>query len=119
MDATTRANLRRALLDVAPWIKNPDFGPQTVDAGMCDRCDDAPRLLPTCGPGSPGAVCRDCADIMGVAAWCEGHRGDAESALAWARDLPDDWVTTVITWWIATGEVAGGDEDAISSGPLS
>lgn len=119
MEATVRADLRRALLGVAPWISNPDFGPQTVDAGMCDRCGEAPRLLPTCGPEAPGAICRDCAQVLGPAAWCDGHRHDAIAALTWAGDLPDDWTTTVITWWIATGEIADGPSTTTSPPDLS
>lgn len=106
MDAARRAELRRALLAAAPWIDADDVGPRSVDAGPCDRCAALPRLLPTCGPAAPGAICRPCAEDLGTMAWCDGHRDEAITALDWARRLPDDWPTTVIAWWIATGEVS-------------
>ncbi len=100
-----RAALRRALLATAPWLGATEVGPQAVDAGACDRCGDAPRLLPTCGPDGPGAVCRACADDLGDDGWCEGHRREGRTARAWAADLPDRWAQTVTLWWVATGEV--------------
>jgi hypothetical protein len=53
--------------------------------------------------------------MLGDTAWCEGHREEADAALTWARNLPDDWATTVITWWIATGEIDDSDGNATSS----
>lgn len=100
-----RAALRRALLEVAPWLDATEVGPRAVDAGPCDRCGNAPRLLPTCGPSVAGAVCRDCAEVLGEAGWCDGHIEDGREARAWARHLPDRWADAVTLWWVATGEV--------------
>jgi len=104
MDVDRRA-LRQALTAVAPWLTATDVGPQAVDAGPCDDCGDLPRLLPTCGPASPGALCRDCARRVGDDGWCTGHEDEGRAARAWADDLPDDWADTVTLWWIATGEL--------------
>jgi hypothetical protein len=100
-----RAALRRALLETAPWLAETEVGPRAVEAGRCDRCDEAPRLLPTCGPSVAGAVCRDCAEWLGDDGWCDGHVEDGRAARAWARRLPDRWADAVTLWWIATGEV--------------
>lgn len=117
MHKARRAELRRALLAVAPWISADDVGPRAVDAGTCDRCESLPRLLPSCGPDAPGAICRRCAEELGTVAWCDGHRAEATAALDWASHLPDDWAATVTAWWIATGEVAEPDEpDAADKG---
>jgi hypothetical protein len=100
-----RRALRRALRDAAPWLDEADVGPRAVDAGTCDRCGILPRLLPTCGPNAPDALCRRCAAEAGDDAWCEGHRDDGRAARAWADRLPDRWADTVLLWWVATGEV--------------
>ena len=100
-----RPALRAALLDAAPWLHASDLGPRAVDAGTCDRCGVLPRLLPTCGPGAPEALCRDCAIELGDDAWCHGHRHDGLAARAWAGALPDRWPDAVVLWWVATGEL--------------
>ena len=105
MDRAARRQLRSALLDAAPWLGATELGPQAVEAGRCDACDDRPRLLPTCGPAGPGAVCRTCAIRLGADGWCEGHRDEGMAALAWAAALPESWAELVIVWWVATGEV--------------
>lgn len=103
--AIDRAGLRRALLTTEPWLQSTDRGPQSVDAGACDRCDDLPRLLPTCGPDGYPGLCRPCADDLGVDAWCDGHHDEAVEVLGWAAALPDHWDLVVTLWWIATGEI--------------
>ena len=105
LSAAQRAELRDALRAAHPWLTATDWGAQAVSAGECDRCGQAPRLLPTCGPVAWQALCRDCAADLGTDAWCDGHRDDAVAALAWAADLPHDWSDVVRLWWIATGEV--------------
>jgi hypothetical protein len=100
-----RAALRDALRAAHPWLLAGQWGPQSVSAGECDRCGQAPRLLPTCGPVAWQALCRDCAADLGTDAWCDGHREEGIAALVWAADLPDDWDDVVRLWWIATGEV--------------
>jgi hypothetical protein len=100
-----RPALRAALLDAAPWLAAADVGPRAVDAGTCDRCHDLPRLLPTCGPGAPEALCRDCATTLGDDAWCAGHHDDGVAARAWADALPERWADAVVLWWVATGEL--------------
>jgi hypothetical protein len=105
MDRAERQELRSALLEAAPWLAATDVGPQAVDAGRCDACDEYPRLLPTCGPDGAGAVCRGCAVELGTDAWCEGHRAEGAAALAWAAALPERWAELVIAWWVATGEI--------------
>jgi hypothetical protein len=90
---------------VAPWLAATDVGPQAVDAGTCDRCGAAPRLLPTCGPTGARAVCRDCAAALGDEGWCEGHRDEGVAARTWAAALPGRWADVVTLWWVATGEV--------------
>lgn len=52
-----------------------------------------------------GAVCRDCAETLGDAGWCDGHVAEGREARTWARHLPDRWADAVTLWWIATGEV--------------
>jgi hypothetical protein len=110
-----RRALRQRLLVVAPWLARTDVGPQAVEAGPCDRCGQAPRLLPTCGPAGAAAVCRDCARRLGDDGWCAGHQEEGAAARAWAEQLPDRWAELVTLWWIATGEVrvdaAGGPQD--------
>jgi hypothetical protein len=105
MDRRTRQQLRTSLLAVAPWLAATDVGPQAVEAGRCEACDVQPRLVPTCGPGAPGALCRECALELGDEGWCEGHHATGEAARAWASALPDRWADLVIAWWVATGEV--------------
>ncbi|TVR18325.1 MAG: hypothetical protein EA387_14775 [Nitriliruptor sp.] len=105
MDRCARRRLRSALLETAPWLAATEVGPQAVEAGRCDACDESPRLLPTCGPAGPGAVCRDCAVRLGVDGWCEGHQEEGAAALVWAASLPASWAELVILWWVATGEV--------------
>lgn len=107
-----RPALRRALQDAAPWLEATDVGPRAVDAGPCDRCHDQPRLLPTCGPDAPGAVCRSCAQRLGDAGWCDGHRDDGRAARRWAARLPERWADVVVLWWVATGEL-GLDPDGL------
>ncbi|MFP4233561.1 MAG: hypothetical protein ACLFUG_01370 [Nitriliruptoraceae bacterium] len=104
IDPAHRAELRAALLAVAPWLGDDELGPRTVDAGPCERCQDAPRVLATCGPGG-GALCPTCAAQLGLAAWCDGHAEEGRAALAWAAALPDRWRDLVVLWWVATGEV--------------
>jgi hypothetical protein len=106
LDRRARAALRRALREAEPWLAATDVGPQAVDAGPCDRCGQRPRLLPTCGPTPWPALCRDCADGVGLEAWCDGHADDGRAALAWARTLPSHWDVAVTVWWVATGELA-------------
>ncbi|MFP4635362.1 MAG: hypothetical protein ACLFRD_05840 [Nitriliruptoraceae bacterium] len=97
--------LRRALLSAEPWLAATEVGPQAVDAGSCDRCEDAPRLLPLCGPAGAQAVCRGCAEQLGDDGWCDGHRDEGREARTWASGLPDHWADAVVLWWVATGEV--------------
>jgi hypothetical protein len=105
LDARDRAELRRALCQVEPWLTATDVGPRTVDAGPCDRCAQLPRLVPTCGPAPWPALCRDCVEEVGLDAWCDGHRDEGHDALAWARALPRHWDVAVTAWWVATGEL--------------
>ena len=84
-----------------------DVGPQSVDAGPCDRCDDRPRLVATCGPAAWRALCRTCVLDVGLDAWCDGHAEDGREHLAWAADLPPWWADATVLWWVATGEVQG------------
>lgn len=90
---------------MAPWLTHAEAGPTTVDAGDCDRCGLAPRLLPTCGPSAWTALCRDCGLEVGTDGWCDGHRDAAAALLAWAGDLPGWWGDACVLWWVATGEV--------------
>jgi hypothetical protein len=105
MTPAQRHALRAALLEVAPWLGRTDLGPQSVDAGPCDRCGVDPRLVPTCGPSGGGGVCRDCAARLGDDGWCDGHRDEGRQARRWAATLPDRWGELVVLWWAATGEV--------------
>lgn len=105
MTPIDRPALLRALLDAAPWLAATEVGPQAVDAGNCDRCGTAPRLLPTCGPAGADAVCRRCAEELGDDGWCDGHVDDGRAARDWARRLPDRWAEAVSLWWVATGEL--------------
>ncbi|MFU8841098.1 MAG: hypothetical protein ACNA8R_10290 [Nitriliruptoraceae bacterium] len=105
LTAEDRARLRTALLEVAPWLGADALGPQAVDAGTCDACAGAPRILPTCGPAGHDALCPSCALACGLDAWCDGHADEGRAALAWAAALPDRWSDLVVLWWVATGEV--------------
>lgn len=108
LDPARRAQLRAALLEVAPWLGSHDLGPRAVDAGPCDACGDAPRVLPTCGPTGHAALCPACALSRGLEAWCHGHEDEGRVALAWAAALPDRWRDLVVLWWVASGEVRPG-----------
>lgn len=105
LDRGTRAALRRWLVARHPWLEATDVGPLAVEAGECDRCGDAPRLVPLCGPVPHRAVCRDCALALGADGWCDGHAEDGAAARAWAADLPGGWSDVTRLWWVATGEV--------------
>jgi len=100
-----RRGLRAALVEVAPWVTATDHGPSAVEAGDCERCGNAPRLLPLCGPVAWTAVCRDCGLALGEDGWCDGHRDDGAAARAWAAALADDWPLVTLLWWLATGEL--------------
>lgn len=106
LDRDQRRRLRSLLATDHPWLDRTDVGPRAVDAGECDRCGRAPRVLPTCGPGGDERLCVDCGLAAGTDAWCTGHVDDADEALAWAATLPHDWAAVVRLWWVATGEVA-------------
>lgn len=108
MEAARRRELRAALLAHEPWLGAADVGPRAVDAGPCDRCGELPRLLPTCGPTAWTALCRGCAEVVGLDAWCDGHLDEGQAALDWAAGLPTHWDLAVTLWWIATGEVRVG-----------
>lgn len=97
--------MRAQLRELAPWLDATDVGPRAVDAGTCDRCDQRPRLLPTCGPAGWPALCRACAAEVGDDGWCDGHLDEGRAARAWADALPDRWADVVVAWWVATGEV--------------
>jgi hypothetical protein len=118
MTRAKRTELRVALLEAAPWLGATEVGPRSVVAGACDRCGTAPRLLPTCGPTSFEALCRDCAHDEGDEAWCEGHLDDGRAARAWSSELPDRWGEAVVLWWIATGEIRGDESMTGGSSPL-
>lgn len=100
-----REALRRALRRAYPWLDDRDRGPRAVVAGECDRCGEAPRVLPTCGPVPWQALCATCGLQVGFAGWCDGHRPDARGHLRWAAALPEEWPLVVRLWWVATGEV--------------
>lgn len=112
MTPDQRRALRATLLEAAPWLAHPEYGPQAVDAGSCGRCARSPRLLPTCGPVGQEALCRGCARQLGDDGWCDGHRDEGRVARAWAEQLPPRWGDLVVLWWVATGELrpaAAGD----------
>ncbi|MFA9444814.1 hypothetical protein [Egicoccus sp. AB-alg6-2] len=102
-----RPALRRALLAFAPWLTETEVGPAAVEAGDCDRCGNAPRLLPLCGPVPWQAVCRGCGLELEDDGWCAGHADDGARARDWAAALPSDWERAVLLWWLATGELRG------------
>lgn len=97
--------LRDALRAHHPWLDRDDVGPRVVQAGECDRCGHEARMVETCGPSLHRYLGRRCAQRVGVEAWCEGHREDAEAAIAWVSDLPEEADDVARLWWIATGEV--------------
>lgn len=121
MDGVGSPRLRRALLERYPWLADTELGPQAVEAGECDRCGAEARLVAPCGPapasvvagaaergeriGPSWALGRRCAAALGDEAWCDGHRGDAEAALAWLARLPAEADDVARLWWVATGEV--------------
>lgn len=100
-----RAALREALRLRYPWLDAVDYGPRGVEAGECDRCHVEPRMVLTCGPGAALSLGRRCALRLGAGAWCVGHAGEAEEALAWLGRLPDEADDVARLWWVATGEV--------------
>lgn len=108
MDRHRRRALRAALLATEPWLAATDLGPQAVDAGVCDRCTERPRVVPTCGPDGYPGLCAGCAEVLGADAWCDGHGAEADAALRWLAALPPYADTVVTLWWIATGEVRTG-----------
>jgi hypothetical protein len=106
--------LREALLARYPWLAAPDLGPQTVEAGECDRCGREARMVAPCGPPPAGmppgigpdwALGRRCAGEAGLAGWCAGHAADAAAALDWLAALPGEADDIARLWWVATGEV--------------
>ena len=118
MDAAARRRLRAALEVAAPWLVDDEVGPTSVDAGACDRCGDAPRVVATCGPAPARTLCVDCVLDVGVDGWCDGHADVAAHVRSWAAAVPPWWADAVVLWWIATGEVRTtpgllGDVDAL------
>lgn len=105
LDRDARRRLQAALREVHPWLADTEHGPQAVEAGECDRCGNEARLVMTCGPVAWHRIGRRCASELGVDAWCDGHRDDAEAALAWVAALPDEADDAARLWWVATGEV--------------
>ena len=97
--------LRDALRSHHPWLDRQEWGPRSVDAGECDRCGEEARLVETCGPVGWRFLGRRCAAEVGTDAWCDGHRADAEEALAWLAGLPTEADDVARLWWVATGEV--------------
>lgn len=104
-------DLKNELLRRYPWLAATDHGPQSVDAGECDRCRAEARLVSPCGPPPEGAagpdwgIGRHCAAELGVEAWCEGHEADGRAALEWLEDLPPEADDVARLWWVSTGEV--------------
>ena len=105
MDATDRAALRVLLARRYPWVVRTDLGPRSVEAGECDGCGAEARLVMTCGPGADVYLGRRCARARGEHAWCDGHHDDAEAALGWLVQLPEEADAVARLWWVATGEV--------------
>ena len=113
VDAATRGALRRALLARYPWLRDPDLGPASVEAGECDACGAEPRMAAPCGPPPPlpgpagpnWALGRRCLLAYGDQVWCGGHETEAAVVVAWVRALPEEADTAARLWWVATGEV--------------
>lgn len=105
MKREDRHRLQAALTAAYRWLDEPEWGPRSVVAGECDRCELAPRLVPTCGPVAWVALCRDCTLEVGREAWCDGHAAEGEDILEAVRNLPAEWRSATILWWVATGEV--------------
>lgn len=106
--ADERAALRSLLIQRYPWVgmgATPNVGPQTVDAGECDRCGHEARLVEVCGPAPWTALGRRCALELRTEAWCEGHAEDAEHQLRVLEALPPEADVVARLWWVATGEV--------------
>jgi hypothetical protein len=109
--------LRRVLLARYPWLGEVDHGPQSVEAGECDRCGAEARMVAPCGPppsdraagdrgiGPDWALGRRCAAELDVDGWCDGHEDEALAALRWLAGLPDEADEVARLWWVATGEV--------------
>lgn len=104
-DAHRRGALRAELRTRHPWIDHTEVGPQTVEAGECDRCGTEARLVTTCGPTAWAALGRRCALEVGAAAWCDGHADQAGTWLRHLDGLPDAADAVARLWWVATGEV--------------
>lgn len=113
-DPLDTAALRRMLIREHPWLSDTELGPQAVSAGECDLCHHEARLVQPCGPAPPElggtatpdwALGRGCAQALGTDGWCEGHRDQADAALAWLADLPADADLVARLWWLATGEI--------------
>lgn len=117
VDRADRRQLRSALSSAAPWLTRGDVGPRAVDAGQCDRCEQRPRLVPTCGPVAWRALCRACVLDVGLDAWCDGHADDGRDVLAWVADLPAWWGDAVVLWWVTTGEVAAPPHEVSADMP--
>jgi hypothetical protein len=100
-----KAVLRDALLSHHPWLDRDTVGPRAVAAGECDRCGHEARMVEICGSGLHRYLGRRCAEAIGADAWCEGHREEAEAAIAWLRELPEEADDVARLWWVATGEV--------------
>lgn len=115
MDAKTRAELRRALQALYPWVAGTEWGPAAVEAGECDACGTEARLVQVCGPGSQQFLGRRCVTVQGTQAWCSGHLQDAAAALTWVVGLPDETDLVARLWWVATGEVSV-DPKLVSAG---
>lgn len=100
-----RRDLLAALVAAQGWLDDAEFGPTSVDAGSCDRCARAPRLVAPCGPVPWRGVCRDCLLQVGPAAFCPGHEAFAVDVTARARALPPTWATLARLTWVARGEM--------------
>lgn len=106
LSAGDRAALRGRLRHRYAWLRPlSDIGPQTVDAGECDRCGAEARLVTVCGPGAWEALGRRCAAELGAEAWCPGHADDAARQLVELAGLPPEADTVARLWWVTTGEV--------------
>lgn len=110
MDVEARRSLREALRRRYPWVADAEWGPSAVEAGECDACGAEARLAMVCGPGPAGFLGRRCVTRRGADAWCGGHADEAASAVAWVSQLPAEADVVARLWWVATGEVALGDD---------